>query len=153
MMKLIDYAAALAEQQRKLLQADQRIRRFQDVVNHLTAEIDTTIAFDTTLKNDAQRKAKRLEMMSAAEYRTAVANLQIAQDQRAEIEIDLNLLRNQFSVLKLEKREAIINRELQIIDAAWGEVTGNRWWVMGIGNCLGNCQPAKRYSGYHIANY
>lgn len=117
-MKLIDYAAAIAEQQRKLLQADQRIRRFQDIVNHLTAEIDTTIAFDVSLKNDAQRKAKRLEMMNAPEYRTAVANLQIAQDQRAEIDIDLNLLRNQFSVLKLEKREAITTRELQIIDAA-----------------------------------
>lgn len=117
-MKLLDYPAAIAEQQRKVLQADQRIRRLQDVVYHLTAEIDTAIAFDASLKNDAQRKAKRLELMSAVEYRTAVANLQIAQDQRAELDIDLTLLRNQLSVLKLEKREAITVRELQLIDAA-----------------------------------
>ncbi|HEY9660922.1 MAG TPA: hypothetical protein V6C65_20905, partial [Allocoleopsis sp.] len=117
-MKLLDYPAAIAEQQRKVLQADQRIRRLQDVVNHLTAEIDTAIAFDASLKNDAQRKAKRLELMSAVEYRTAVANLQIAQDQRAELDIDLALLRNQLSVLKLEKREAITMRELQLTDAA-----------------------------------
>jgi hypothetical protein len=84
----------------------------------MTAEIDTTIAFDTELRNDAQRKARRLDLMSTAEYRKAVANLQMAQDERAEIDIDLNLLRNQFSVLKLEKREAIAIRELQLVDAA-----------------------------------
>jgi multidrug resistance efflux pump len=117
-MKLIDYPAAIAERQRDLLQADQRIRRLQDTLNRLTAEIDTAIAFDTELRNDAQRKAKRLELMSSAEYRKAVATLQMAQDERAEIEIDLSLLRNQFSVLKLEKREAIGIRELQLVDAA-----------------------------------
>lgn len=117
-MKLIDYPAAIAEKQRDLLQADQRIRRLQDVLNRLTAEIDTTIAFDTELKNDAQRKAKRLELMSAPDYRKAVANLQMAQDERAEIDIDLSLLRNLFSVLKLEKRDTIATRELQVLDAA-----------------------------------
>jgi hypothetical protein len=117
-MKLIDYPAVIAERQRDLLKLEQRIRRLQDVLNRLTAEIDTTIAFDVDLRNDAQRKAKRLELMSAAEYRKAVANLQMAQDERSEIEIDLGLLRNQFSVLKLEKREVIAMRELQLVDAA-----------------------------------
>jgi hypothetical protein len=117
-MKLIDYPAVIAERQRDLLKTDQRIRRLQDVLNRMTAEIDTTIAFDTELRNDAQRKARRLDLMSTAEYRKAVANLQMAQDERAEIDIDLNLLRNQFSVLKLEKREAIAIRELQLVDAA-----------------------------------
>jgi hypothetical protein len=42
----------------------------------------------------------------------------MAYDERAELEIDLNLLRNQFSVLKLEKRETIATRELQVLDAA-----------------------------------
>lgn len=93
-------------------------RHLQEIVNGLTAEIDTAIAFDSDLKNDAQRKAKRLELMSTAEYRKAVANLLMAQDERAEIEIDTNLLRNQFSVLKLQLREAIAARELQMLDAA-----------------------------------
>jgi hypothetical protein len=87
-------------------------------LNRHTAEIDTAIAFDTELRNDAQRKAKRMELMNTAEYRKAVAILQMAQDERAEIEIDLSLLRNQFSVLKLEKRDAIATRELQLVDAA-----------------------------------
>jgi hypothetical protein len=117
-MKLFDYPGAIAQQQRQLLQSDQHIRRLQDVLNHLTAEIDTAIAFDTDLKNDAQRKARRLEMMASSDYRKSLANLLMAQDKRTEIEIDLNLLRNQFSVLKLEMREAISRRELQIVDAA-----------------------------------
>lgn len=117
-MKLIDYPVAIAEKQRNLLQTEQHIRRLQDIINRLTAEIDTAIAFNTELKNDAQRKAKRLELMSAPDYRRAATNLQITQDERAEIEIDLNLLRNQFSVLKLQLREAIAARELQVVDAA-----------------------------------
>lgn len=117
-MKLIDYPAAIAEKQRQFLQTEQRIRRLQDTLNRLTAEIDTEIAFDKELKNDAQRKAKRLELMRSSEYRRAIANLQITQDERAEIEIDLDLLRNQFSVLRLQLREAIVSREAQIIDAA-----------------------------------
>lgn len=117
-MRLIDYPVAIAERQRHLLQTEQHIRRLQDIVTRLTAEIDTAIAFDKDLKNDAQRKAKRLELMSVPDYRRASANLQITQDERAEIEIDLSLLRNQFSVLKLQLREAIASRELQVVDAA-----------------------------------
>lgn len=117
-MKIIDYPVAIAEQQRQLLQTEQHIRRLQDIVNRLVAEIDTAIAFDRDLKNDAQRIAKRLELMSAPDYRRAATNLQITLDERAEIEIDLALLRNQFSVLKLQLREAIAARELQVVDAA-----------------------------------
>ncbi|MDX2239689.1 MAG: hypothetical protein NW224_03295 [Leptolyngbyaceae cyanobacterium bins.302] len=117
-MKLIDYPVAIAEKQRQLLQTEQHIRRLQDIVNRLVAEIDTAIAFDRDLKNDAQRKAKRLELMSAPDYRRAATNLQITLDERAEIEIDMALLRNQFSVLKLQLREAIAARELQVVDAA-----------------------------------
>jgi len=117
-MKLIDYPIAIAEKQRYLLQTEQHIRRLQDILNRLTAEIDTAIAFDCDLRNDAQRRARRVELMSAPDYRRSVANLQIAQDERAEIEIDLNLLRNQFSVLKLHLREAIISCEMQGLDAA-----------------------------------
>ena len=118
MMKLIDYPVAIAERQRQFLRSEQHIRRLQDILNRLTAEIDTEIAFDSELRNDAQRKAKRLEMMASPDYRRAVTNLLTAQDERAEIEIDLNLLRNQFSVLKLQLRDAIASRELQAIDAA-----------------------------------
>jgi len=117
-MRLIDYPAAIAQQQREFLREEQHVRRLQEIVNRYTADIDAQIAFDTDLRNDAQRKAKRIELMRSPDRQRAWANLQMAQDRRAEIEIDLNLLRNQFSVLKLEMREAIALRELQVADAA-----------------------------------
>lgn len=117
-MRLLDYPATIAQKQRELLQAEQHIRRLQDILNRLTAEVDTTIAFDGELRNDAQRKAKRLELMKSSDSRKAATNLQMAHDRRSEIEIDLGLLRNQFSVLKLEIRESIATRELQMLDAA-----------------------------------
>jgi hypothetical protein len=117
-MKLVDYPAAIAQQQRSLLREEQHVRRLQEVLNRITAEVDTQIAFDPDLRNDAQRKARRIELMKSSEYQKAVINLQMAQDRRAELEIDLNLLRNQFSVMKLEIRDAIASRELQVLDAA-----------------------------------
>lgn len=116
-MKLIDYPVAIAEKQRQFLQSEQHIRRLQDILDSQTAAIDMEIAFDIELRNDAQRKAKRLELMHSPEYRRAVTNLQIARDEQSEIEIDLSLLRNQFSVLKLQLRETIATRELQVADA------------------------------------
>jgi len=118
MMKLVDYPVAIAEKERQLLRAEQHLRRLQDIVNRLTAEIDTAIAFDSKLRNDAQQKAQRLELMGAADYRKAWTNLQTAQNDRVELEIDLNLLRNQFSVFRLQLRERIADRELQMMDAA-----------------------------------
>lgn len=119
MMRLIDYPDAIAQKQRQLLQTEQQIRRIQEALNNITAAIDTTIAFDTTLKNDAQRKARRTEMLRKAEFRNALNNLQLTQDRRTEIEIDLNLLRNQFAVLMLELRESVIRRETQSSDSLY----------------------------------
>jgi hypothetical protein len=114
----MDYPTAIAQKQRDFLREEQHVRRLQEIVNRHMAEIDTQIAFDSDLRNDAQRKAKRIELMRSADHQRAWANLQMAQDRRAELEIDLSLLRNQFSVLKLEMREAIASRELQLADAA-----------------------------------
>ena len=87
-MKLVDYPVAIAEKERQLLRTEQHLRRLQDIVNRLTAEIDTAIAFDSELRNDAQRKARWLELMGAANYRKAWTNLQLAQDDRVELELD-----------------------------------------------------------------
>lgn len=118
MLRLSDYPDAIAQKQRQLLQNTQHARRLQDVLDRMTAEIDTSIAFDFSLKNDAQRKARRMEMMRSPEYRRALNNLLTVQDQTAELEIDLGLLRNQFSALKLELRERITSREMQLMEAA-----------------------------------
>jgi hypothetical protein len=79
-------------------------------------KIDRDIAFDPTLKNDAQRKVRRQELMETdANYFRATLDLKNAQDKRTSLDIQLQLLRNEFSVLKLERREAIAQLELQAV--------------------------------------
>lgn len=118
-MKLTDYPDAIADLQRQLLRTEQHLRQLSESVTFCTAAIDRQIAFDSELRNDSQRKARRAELLeSDPDYITATNALKAAQDQKAELEIELGLLRNQFSLLKLEKREAIAVRELQLVDAA-----------------------------------
>lgn len=113
------YPEAIAQLQRKLLKVDQRIRQLSESVTILMAAIERQIAFDAALKNDSQRKARRVELMeSDSDYISATIALKAAQDRRESLLIELQLLRNQFSVLKLDLREAIANKELAAYDAA-----------------------------------
>jgi hypothetical protein len=118
-MKLHDYPIAIAKLQRQTLKLDQRLCTLRESVAFCLSAIDRQIAFDQSLKNDAQRKAKRVELMeSDSDYIQALLELRQAEDRKAELDIDLQLLRNQFSLLKLERREAIAAMELQASTAA-----------------------------------
>jgi hypothetical protein len=91
------------------------------VLKQIESEIDSAmpaagvaIAFDTTLKNDAQRKAKRSELLDEhPNYWEQQEILAQAKAKREAVFIELCLRRNEFSVLKLERREAIARLELQ----------------------------------------
>jgi hypothetical protein len=108
-----DFPAAIARTQNQILAEDRHVRNLQEDTANLTAQIDATIAFDQELKNDAQRKAMRLKLMNCDEYQERLSDLQIAQDKRTSLQIQLELLRNEFSILKLEQRERIAEMELQ----------------------------------------
>ena len=57
------------------------------------------------------RKTKRLELKQEPDYLQVKAALIEATEKRDKAVIQLNLLRNQFSVAKLEARQAIANLE------------------------------------------
>lgn len=117
--RLTQYPEAIAGLQRRLLRTDQQIRQLSESVAIFSAAIDRQIAFDPTLKNDAQRRARRTELLeSDGDYITASISLKEAQDRREDLLIELQLLRNQFSVLKLGMREAIALKEMASFDAA-----------------------------------
>lgn len=111
MLKLIDYPAAIATQEHNLLTVEQNIRQVKEQILNLNNQFDYAIAFDADLKNDLQRKAKRSELMNSDDYRAAVGRLQRAEDVHAAMSIELTLLRNEFSVLKLQLREVIASTE------------------------------------------
>ncbi|MGE5657222.1 MAG: hypothetical protein ACM37W_11480 [Actinomycetota bacterium] len=111
-MHLKDYPKAIATRQYELLQLNHEIRRHSQSVNLFTASIDRKIAYDPNLKNEAQRKARRFELMQQdSDYLVASQALEQVTDQRDSLLIELDLLRNQFSVLRLELREALTVKE------------------------------------------
>lgn len=81
---------------------------------HTLLSVSQAIAFDANLKNDAQRKAKRVELQQTdGDFYQASLLLKQTKERRDLLAIDLELLRSQFALAKLEKREAIAQMELQ----------------------------------------
>lgn len=117
-MKLNEFPQAIASLERHILKITQTVRRAQAELDQLTAQIDSTIAHDADLKNDTQRKAKRTELMADELYQECLKELHYQQDNRSACEIELSLIRNQFTVAKLEIRELISLREVMAESAA-----------------------------------
>jgi hypothetical protein len=118
-MKLNEYPAAIAQVQRQILGLDQRLIGLQETVSFMAMEVEKRVIADGSLTNDTKRKARRLELQqSDPDFYRASIDLKEAQAKREGLEIDLQLLRNQFSVLKLEERRAIAMMELHISTAA-----------------------------------
>jgi hypothetical protein len=116
-MKLNDYPNAIAKLARKLQRMDIEIRHHQNLVERMTAQIERAIASDPELRNDQQRKARRLELMETSEYLQATEVLQAEQDKRDLAAIDLQLLRDNFRVAMLETRQAIAATEKELLIA------------------------------------
>ena len=112
-MQLNEYPQAIADLQQELLHIEQHLRQSRESVAFCLNAIDRAIAFNQELKNDQQRKAKRTDLMERdSDLIKSSTELKRLEDVKAELEIDLSLLRNTFSLLKLERREAIAQMEL-----------------------------------------
>jgi hypothetical protein len=118
-MQLNQYPKAIAEAQSQVIRLQQQVRSLKEAIAREEAAIDQEVAFNADLKNDAQRKAKRAEL-TAQSVLWADLHDALTQDegQLRDEEIKLGLLLNTFSVLKLERREAIAQLELQARAAA-----------------------------------
>ena len=113
-MELKDYPGAIAKVQGQILQLEQEIIGLAESVNLFSALIDKSIAFDSTLKNEAQRQAARLERRQCdPDYYQASMQLMVAKQRREQLGIELELLRNNFVVAKLEVRSRIAWLEAQ----------------------------------------
>jgi hypothetical protein len=118
-MKLNEYPAAIAQVQRQALALDQELIGLQETVSFLMMEVEKRVIADANLTNDAKRKARRLELQqSDPDFYRASIDLKKAQAKREALGIELQLLLNQFSVLKLEERRAIAMMEMHIDAAA-----------------------------------
>ena len=110
-MKLNEYPQAIALLEEKILVVTREVEIQTELLSFMDGEIETAIAFDSQLKNEQHRKAKRLEIQQQPDYLAAKSSLKAAKEQQVRLAIKLNLLRNQFSVARLEARLQIASLE------------------------------------------
>lgn len=113
-MILSEYPSAIAQAERKLMKLSQEIEIQSQFLSYLDADIEKSIAANKELNNEQQRKSKRLELQQEPDYLEIKTNLKEAKDDKDEQLIKLNLLRNQFSVAKLEAKLQIAQLELAL---------------------------------------
>ncbi|NJR39896.1 MAG: hypothetical protein HC781_15090 [Leptolyngbyaceae cyanobacterium CSU_1_4] len=117
-MKLNQYPDAIAQSKRQLLTADRMAKQAKFKWEEIIAEMDTAIAFDAELKNDAQRKARRNEALKSDACVDAFEFYRVAAERLEDLEIDHTLLLHRFSVAKLEAQDTISKTEFQAAAAA-----------------------------------
>ena len=104
-LRLVDYPAAIASFEQKLAYTNRQIRTLQAAIAETESKADRAIAFDGSLKNDLQRKTKRAEILEDdAGYCRIALDCQSAIDRRSDLEIEINQLRSEFGVAKLERQ-------------------------------------------------
>lgn len=122
MMQLSHYPAAIAQAAQRANEIDSQLMAVQHQINRFEGNADRVAAFETDLKNDAQRKARRFEVLLVnQEYQKAMDTLIRLTAEKANAIGHLEYLRNQFSVAKLEARLAIAQ---QLTDFESRELVG-----------------------------
>ncbi|MCA6509717.1 MAG: hypothetical protein IM596_07910 [Pseudanabaena sp. M051S1SP2A07QC] len=88
-----------------------KIRDLRSAIADIEAEIDSAITFGD-FKNDAQRKAAKAQMLKEHDsFGELSKELQSLAEVQAMTEINLALIKNRFSIAKLEARERIAKLE------------------------------------------
>jgi hypothetical protein len=111
MVQLSYYPTAIAQAAQRVNEIDSQLMAVQQQINRFEGNADRSAAFDVDLKNDAQRKSRRFEVLVVnQEYQQAIDMQMRLSIEKANAIAHLEYLRNQFSVAKLETRMAIANQ-------------------------------------------
>lgn len=105
---LSQYPAAIAQAAQAANELEHQIAEVRQHLARLEGNADMVVAFETSLKNDNQRKARRFEVLQInPEYQQAMDALMRLTTEKSNALARLEHLRNEFSVAKLEARLAI----------------------------------------------
>jgi hypothetical protein len=108
MLQLSHYPSAIAQAAQRVNEVDSQLMAVQHQINRFEGNADRVSAFESDLKNDAQRKARRFEVLLVnQEYQKSIDTLMRLTAEKGNAIAHLEYLRNQFSVAKLEARLAI----------------------------------------------
>ena len=107
-MQLSHYPSAIAQATQRVNEIDSQLMAVQQQVNRFEGNADRVAAFEMDLKNDAQRKARRFEVLLVnLEYQKAIDTQIRLTTEKANALAHLEYVRSQFSVAKLEARLAL----------------------------------------------
>jgi hypothetical protein len=109
--ELGQYPDQIAQLQKNILRKDQQIQAVERDIEPMTLEAEKIAYFDPELKNESQRKIRRAEILDTAAYLEAQQTFEQLKSERAELVIELERVRNHFSVGKLRLREQIASLE------------------------------------------
>jgi hypothetical protein len=108
---LATFPQRIADQSYKLLIFDGAIRDAREAIAIFESEIDSAIAFGE-FKNDGQRKAAKAQMMGENQaLQDLIISLRGLTTERDKAAIEFALLKDSFSIRKLEARERIAKIE------------------------------------------
>lgn len=108
MLKLSDYPVAIAQTAAKIVELDYELSALRQLIAALEGRANIIVVSDSRLKNFAQRKARRFQLLQFdREYQKALHLTSELSAEKSNAIAHLEYLRNQFSVAKLEARLAI----------------------------------------------
>ncbi len=112
-MQLTEYPEHIAKCRQRLITLTLTAESLAELLKAYEGEIKLKVAFDKNLKNEAQRKGKELELKGdpQGDYAQLSRELKQCREEKEMQECQLELLRNQFSVAKLELRKQIAELE------------------------------------------
>lgn len=110
-LSLSQYPSAIAQAAQAVNEMEYQIAEARQHLARLEGNADMVVAFETALKNDNQRKARRFEVLQVnQEYQRAIDVINKLTTEKANALARLEHLRNEFSVAKLETRLAIAQK-------------------------------------------
>jgi hypothetical protein len=111
-MNLSTFPHAIATAQTKLVKITNDLNNVRRSLSAQELEIDKAIAFSTDFKNDSQRKAAKVQMLQeSARYQELTTLFDSINEKYQLADIDLQLVKNNFAIGKLEARERIADKE------------------------------------------
>ncbi|MBW4627528.1 MAG: hypothetical protein KME49_18995 [Brasilonema octagenarum HA4186-MV1] len=112
----------IAQAAQRVNKVDSQLMAVQLQINRFEGNADRAAAFDMDLKNDAQRKSRRFEVLLVnQEYQKAMDTLIQLTTEKANAVAHLEYLRNLLSVAKLQARLTIAQ---QLTDFESHELVG-----------------------------
>lgn len=110
-MQLKDYPTAIAQAAKTTQRLEANVWDAKNALAALDWQIEQAIAHDPDLKNDQQRRARRLEQQNTASYLKAREAVRKAEAKLEAAQIELTYLRDTFRIEILETRERIARLE------------------------------------------